>query len=107
LACGGDGKPTEPAPDDDEDPPPVPVTATVTASGMNFFPVRARINAGGTVMWSFADLHSVKFTGPVPPDGDIPSTASGSVSRTFPSAGTYDYFCTVHGMIMTGTVIVE
>jgi plastocyanin len=27
--------------------------------------------------------------------------------RTFPTAGTFPYFCTVHGSMMTGTIVVQ
>jgi plastocyanin len=43
-----------------------------------------------------------------PPSGvtDITDRSSGSVSRTFNQAGTYDFHCTLHSG-MNGTVVVH
>jgi plastocyanin len=33
--------------------------------------------------------------------------SSGSFSHTFSSTGSFPYFCTIHGSLMTGTVVVN
>jgi plastocyanin len=33
--------------------------------------------------------------------------SSGTFNHTFPSAGSFPYFCTVHGSLMTGMVVVN
>jgi plastocyanin len=38
----------------------------------------------------------VTFSDSGPAGGDIPDTASGSVSRTFLISGDYDYVCSIH-----------
>jgi plastocyanin len=86
---------------------PNPSTATVSATANNtFVPATVTIAPGGTVTWTFVIEHNVTFGTNEPTGGDIPNTASGSVSRTFPNAGTYPYDCTLHPG-MSGTVNVQ
>jgi plastocyanin len=82
-------------------------SATVTVQGSAFTPGQVDISAGGTVTWNFADVieHNVTFSGSAGPS-NIGNTSSGSVARTFPSAGTFPYNCTLHAG-MTGTVVVH
>lgn len=83
----------------------LPLTASVTATTSNSFnPGDVRIAVGGTVEWTFATLHNVTF-GSNPPS-NIPNTSNGTVSRTFPTAGTFNYECTIHPG-MNGRVIVQ
>lgn len=93
---GGGGEPQEPG-----------TSATVRTVGDSFSPASVTIAAGGTVQWQISgDEHNVTFTGAAPPEGNIPNTEGATVSRSFPSAGRYDYFCTRHSG-MTGAVTVE
>lgn len=92
------------------------VTVTVSAPGgsanvaatadQRFDPGTVTITAGGTVTWAFAIQHNVTFNTAAPPGGNIPNTSSGNVSRSFPTAGTYDYHCTLHSG-MNGQVVVQ
>ena len=88
--------------------PQQPSTATVTTSGVRFVPADVTISAGGTVTWRMAETrHNVTFQGAAPTGGNIPDTdEGGSASRTFPTAGTYNYTCTRHSG-MNGRVIVQ
>jgi plastocyanin len=82
-------------------------TATVAATANSTFdPPTVVIAPNGTVTWTFAMLHNVTFTGAAPTGGNIPDQATGSVQRTFPTAGTYDYRCTIHAG-MAGRVTVQ
>ena len=65
------------------------------------------IGVGGTVTWAFgAVTHNVSFgAGAGTPTG-IGNTRSASVSRTFDTAGSFPYNCTLHSG-MSGTVIVQ
>ncbi len=68
------------------------------------------INAGGTVRWTWAGgSHSTTSGNCCTASGMWNSgvQSSGSFSFTFPSAGTFPYFCSVHGAMMTGQVIVK
>jgi plastocyanin len=86
---------------------PNPSTADVAATAANtFVPATVTIAPTGTVTWTFAATHNVMFGTNKPTGGDIGDTGSGTVSRTFPNAGTYAYTCTLHAG-MNGTVNVQ
>jgi plastocyanin len=74
-----------------------------------FDPDNLTVATGATVTWSWngADTHNVTWTGAGAPAPSATQT-TGSYSRTFASAGTFDYFCSVHGQaVMSGTVVVQ
>jgi plastocyanin len=96
---------------------PIPTTASVTVRNDNFFsvhnstanPAVDTVAAGGSVTWSWAPtaLHqhnitptgSPSFTGRTtvtPPPLPDPYTVN------FPGAGTYNYYCTIHGTPTSG-----
>ena len=82
-------------------------TAAVSATASNSFdPSSVTITKGGTVTWTFAALHNVTFDAGAPDGGNVPNTGTGSVQRTFPAAGTYNYHCTLHSG-MNGSVVVQ
>jgi plastocyanin len=72
----------------------------------NFFqPNATTVPVGTKVTWTWAGSmsHNVTFD-----DGPAsPTQASGTFSRTFQTAGTYRYHCTIHGVAMSGTVTVS
>jgi plastocyanin len=81
-------------------------TASVDATLSNTFtPATAFVSVGGIVTWTFATQHNVTFEGSGAP-ANVPTTGSGSVSRTFPTAGTFQYQCTIHPG-MSGSVVVQ
>jgi plastocyanin len=69
------------------------------------------IKAGDTVQWNFVDSipHSTTSGACCTASGlwDSGLKSSGSFSYKFPQSGTFPYFCTVHGTMMTGTVVVN
>jgi len=74
--------------------------------GISYTPPTVSINAGDTVQWNWnGALHSstsnASSTLEVWDSGQI---STGSFSHTFTHGGTFGYFCTVHGTLMTGTV---
>jgi plastocyanin len=87
---------------------------TVTATtGQQFTPASVTIKAGGTVTWVFQSLaHTVTFNTPAPPGtpadlGTVASPYSNTkISRTFTTAGTFNYHCSIHPG-MTGVVTVK
>jgi plastocyanin len=87
----------------------VPAAATVQATtALTFDPGQVDITAGGTVTWAFAaTAHTVAFdgSGAGTPAG-IGQSSSTSVARTFTTAGSFAYHCTLH-QGMTGTVVVH
>jgi plastocyanin len=85
-----------------------PPTASVTASSTanTFTPGCVVIATGGTVTWTFGTLaHDVDFSGANAP-ADIPQRTSTTESRTFSTAGSFPYRCTLHPG-MNGQVIVQ
>lgn len=88
---------------------PAPGSAAVDAGDHAFSPAAVTIAPGGTVTWRMTDdEHDVTWEGPAPPGGNVPKTDEGrSVSRTFPTPGTYPYRCARHeSKGKTGTVVV-
>ena len=84
--------------------------------GNNFFdPNSTTVAVGTKVTWSWNTCsgdgyggqtcvsHAILFD-----DGTASGAQSdGSWSRTFTSAGTYKYHCTIHGAAMSGTIVVQ
>jgi len=114
AACGGgggDGTPTSPTTPTTPTTPggPVGATATVVASsaGTTFDPEQVTITRNGSVPWSFGELtHNVNFGSTAGAPANIGNTTNAQVSRTFATAGTFPYRCTLHSG-MTGSVVVQ
>lgn len=84
-----------------------PSTGSVTVSNDQFDPNVVDISAGGTVTWTWAAGaadHNVTFTSGPTTVNAISTRNTGSDSRTFATAGTYDYHCTIHTG-MQGTIV--
>jgi plastocyanin len=83
--------------------------ATIQTPERTFSPGTVTIAINGTVTWqAIDDDHEIRFTGAAPPGGSPGEVEEGtSVSRTFPTAGSYDFECERHrDKGMRGTVIV-
>ena len=105
AACGGGTGPYG-----SKSPPPPPPGNTVAAStNLVFSPNPLRINSGEIVTFAFgAVAHNVTFDSP---GGDTPADIPGnnssvSVQRTFATAGTYRFHCTIHPG-MAGSIVVQ
>ena len=101
-------------------PPPANPVVDVGANGGNTFVDRqsgtstTTIRAGNTVHWIWVSgVHSTTSGsctgGPCQPDGlwDSGSGTGMTFDRTFLQPGTFPYYCTVHGSMMQGTVVVQ
>ena len=76
-------------------------TRTVTQSGFAFTPTNLSISVGQTVSFVVNASHDVTWR-----NGDPGRDATGGpYSRTFSSAGTYSFLCSIHPS-MTGTITV-
>lgn len=83
-----------------------PAFAEMKVEDFQFNPLTVDVAAGGQVRWTWmgSASHSVTSTGSGPLGS--PTQQSGTYTFTFPTAGRYDFYCTVHPF-MTGTVIVH
>lgn len=103
AGCGGGGSDTTTGPT-------TPTGGGSTVSvGNNFYsPATLSVATGTTVTWQWADgdvQHTVTFNDNAPGSG---AQSSGSFQRTFSVAGTYPYFCSIHGAaVMSGSVTVS
>lgn len=115
LACGGGGglygnsgssnNPTSPNTPSPTPPSTPQATDKVTVENNQFTPPDIQVSPGTTVTWTWsagASTHNVTFSDGVTSN----DRASGSYTRTFATAGTFPYSCTLHPG-MTGTVTVK
>jgi plastocyanin len=87
----------------------LPTTANVTVGDNFFSPDSVRIAVGGTVTWDWGAggvTHNVTFTPSAGVPADIANRNSGTQSRTFSTAGTFIYRCTIHAG-MNGSVVAQ
>jgi len=85
-----------------------PAVQNINVSNFTFNPATVTIPRGTTVHWNFVNgVHTTTSGDCCVPDGLWDSdfvTAPGSFDRDFNEAGTFPYFCQVHGVMMTGTI---
>ena len=91
-------------PGDGGPPSPPSATASVSVEDDQFVRAAVQVLQGGQVQWTWRGntQHNVTFTG----GPASPNQASGTFQRTFPTAGTFNYMCTIHGQSMSGSVTV-
>ena len=82
--------------------------AVAMTSSNTFSPSSVTIAASEAVTWTNGSgtAHNVTFGQVTGAPANVPDFASGSQSRTFPTAGTFPYQCTIHPG-MTGQVIAQ
>jgi plastocyanin len=109
LACGGGGDGgggiTNPPPNP---PNPPSATASVTLGAASFNPSSVTITRNGTVTWNNTSGvdHNVTFASTTGAPANVGTHNSGTNQRTFGTAGTFNYSCTLHGG-MNGAVVVQ
>jgi plastocyanin len=81
-------------------------TNAVTVANNNFSPANVQVSVGTTVTWTWSQdaiTHNVTFVDGTQ-SGD--KGAGSTFSRTFSTAGTFNYSCTIHPG-MNGSVLVQ
>jgi plastocyanin len=84
-------------------------TTVAATAGLAFSPNPLTVNSGATVTFAFGPVaHNVFFDTPgAATPADIPgNNANVSIERTFTTAGTYQFHCTIHPG-MAGSVVVR
>ena len=115
LGCGGGGgEPTTPGTPNTPYTPGTPNTPGTPATGTevsvrdnSYSPAATSVKVGNTVTWTWAagnySSHTVSFS-----DGSASADqTTGTFSRTFNAAGTFNYQCAIHGASMSGSVVVQ
>jgi plastocyanin len=78
---------------------------------MTFTPSNLTVTSGTTVTWDFlSGTHNVTSGTAPTADGAYTSgtpQTSGTFTHQFNTTGTFHYFCSVHGTMMTGTITVN
>ena len=82
-----------------------PLAVAITIGDNYFGPRNASVGVGGTVTWTWTGNAIHDVTGPFGASG---LQTRGSFSVTFSSAGTYNYYCSIHQSVgMTATIVVQ
>ena len=84
------------------------LVASITIADNSFSPSDVTVPLHTTVTWSWTGVntHNVTFT-TVGAPANIGNMTTGSASRTFDTAGTFQFHCTIHPSLMTGSVTVN
>jgi plastocyanin len=110
AACGGGAAPATTAPG--AAPAGGASAGEVTVQGFAFKPQTVEVKTGAKVTWTNQDgaPHTTTSGTPGAKDGKWEGQlagSGGSFSFTFAQAGSFPYFCAIHGASMTGTVVVK
>jgi plastocyanin len=75
---------------------------TIEVDDNSFGPSALTVDAGTTVTWDWvgAAAHNVTWVGGTP--AASATQTSGTYTRNFAAAGSFDYYCTIHGTETTG-----
>lgn len=91
----------------DQNPAPTSPNTVNANPGLAYNPTSLTVAPGTSVTFNFNGSigHSVTFSTSGAP-ADIPVTSNATVTRVFPTTGTFSYHCTVHPN-MTGVIVVQ
>jgi plastocyanin len=97
-----------------QNPSPIPSSGSnqIWMQNLAFEPSRLTVMRGATVVWTNTDRVPNDVISGLPgyPDGQFASgiiMPGASYRSTFVKAGTYSYYCSIHGAAMTGEIVVE
>jgi plastocyanin len=107
AACGGSSAAAPGPPPVTFGGSPTALSVDVTMPNNLYLPSHIDIQQGGTVHFIFpAFPHNVIWDRQTGMPADIDVTTDSTISRTFTTAGTFTYFCTLH-VNMLGVVVVH
>ena len=105
VACGGGGGGTGPTDGGGGGGTLIHAARVTATSALAFSPPTVSIPASDTIYFTFQGVqHNVVFDTQGSP-ANVPNSQSTTVKRQFPTAGTFNYHCSIHPQ-MTGTVTV-
>ena len=79
-----------------------PLAAAISVTDNTFVPDEVFLGTGGTATWTWGGVATHNVTWVSGGLTNSPTQAGGSHQVTFPSAGTFDYYCTIHGSPTSG-----
>jgi plastocyanin len=87
-------------------------TLSISMKNIAYLPKVDTVSSGSKVTWTNNDsmAHTVTSGSPGNQTGLFDSgtiNAGATFTHTFSSAGTYPYFCTIHGSAMVGAIVVK
>src|SRR5690242_9090756 len=82
-------------------------TTSVSVEDNKYVAASITINVGDTVHWTWAGANPHTVTANDSSFNSGAAQTSGTFDHTFSTAGTFTYFCQVHGQVMSGTVVVQ
>ena len=104
--AGGDTPTSPPYGGTNNDPAPTTSNTVNANPSLDYNPAQLTVAAGTAVSFVFGSVaHTVTFVSAGSP-ASIPATSNGTVQVTFPTAGSYNYVCTIHPS-MSGTIVVQ
>jgi plastocyanin len=79
-----------------------PAANTIDVNDNSFGPSSLSVASGTTVTWDWQGntAHNVTWVAGTP--AASPSQTSGTYTRNFAAAGSFEYYCTIHGTPTTG-----
>jgi plastocyanin len=89
-----------------------PGASEVWLQSSAFNPSSRSVAVGATVTWTNKDsyTHTVTSGTPGSPNGTFDSgnmAGNATFTHTFSAAGTFPYYCRIHGAMMTGSIVVH
>ena len=115
AACSGDDS-SGPESGTPANPLPIPPANSVFVYDNYFTPSSRAVSSGTTVTWTWASVtdpytgvvpnsHSITFDDGV---GNSGMQSEGNHTRQFTAAGTFEYYCSIHGRsVMSGQIVVQ
>jgi plastocyanin len=89
-------------------PPPAVSTNEIQVYNMKFSPATLTVKIGTTVKWKNEDSYAHTATANDNTTFDTGNIAGGATaSYTTTTAGSFAYHCTIHGLAMAGTLVVN